>query len=797
MNRSSLLKRLILGLVMVLISSFLTVGVSADVNLFDNDTYKISQDIVDASKKSKTKTRKIQGPEKPKNTKIIQGPEKPKDLKNQQTPQQRKDDATMDMIKNGTPATEDVVSMAKKAEEEKKAEETFDGTYEDAMNHLDLITSKVWFGNDVLGMNSETMYLINTLIQGVFWVAKMIFYVCALVYEKLSDTSSLDPYVTMSLDSGRTLFNILKNDFGFVAIILGTAYAYYDYALKKGSFFRNIMKMVVTIACSFMLFSQYNGKYVVQHVTDNAFTISQEISTKVVDGLSTTLTESTNVNTSSLSGKDKQSVLTQYFNKTIWQAFKYMNAESTVKDGKTTFTFSEEQFRELIFYPSGDGDFKVGDKKIKNIVGSKDKVKNQMMKDAWGKKTMYAVTAIVDTLVLGLILDAFALFSFVSILLIMVLILLGAFVALLALFPKAEGFLIGWFRKFGTTIFVSSLATFLSVIVLWFYDVLTIVLSGLFNENPILIAMAKVGIFWIVWKKRYWLLSMMTANQLSVSTRQFARRFGGVTTDRQGFGMTQVKDNALSKLSLSRRSIRLLAPIPMVGGAMTMAGAFDNGLSKRFNQKVQDKGKWLRQKAGLPESNIKEKSKRHKDGVENTLQRSQLPFAGFRQNVSQTKDYLTGHAKSVLADGYGNTPKGDRLRQESEVLLNKTRQFKPLSSSLPKDKHNASFRKDALPRQQAVNQMTKERLLANRQLKINAQPSASAVNRQTFYDKQKVLEQTHKSQTPITKPPVRKTSNLSQIKTPKKVDATKHRQTNLNPKMPSKEINVKSRQKRR
>ncbi|MFU2203296.1 hypothetical protein ACM0QA_00715 [Streptococcus pluranimalium] len=789
MNRSSLLKRLILGLVMVLISSFLTVGVSADVDLFNNNTYRISQDIVDASKKTKTKTRKIQGPEKPKNTKIIQGPEKPKDLKNQQTPQQRKDEATMDMIKNGTPATQDVVSMAEEAEEKKTAEKTFDGTYEDAMNHLDLMTSKVWFGNDVLGMNAETLYLINTLIQGVFWVAKIIFYVCALVYEKLSDTSSLDPYVTMTLDSGRTLFNILKDDFGFVAIILGTAYAYYDYALKKGSFFRNIMKMVVTIACSFVLFSQYNGKYVVQYMTDNAFSISQEVSTKVVKGLSTTLTESTNVSTSSLSGKDEHSVLTQYFNNTIWQAFKYMNAESTVKDGKTTFTFNEEQFRELVFYPSGDGDFKIGNEEIKDIVGSKDKVKNPMMKDAWGKKVMYAVTAIVDTLVLGLILDVFALFSFVSILLIMVLIILGAFVALLALFPKAEGFLIGWFRKFGTTIFVSSLATFLSVIVLWFYDVLTIVLSGLFNGNPILIAMAKVGIFGIVWKKRYWLLTMMSTNQLSVSTRQFARRFGGVTTDAQRAGIKQAKSKALSKLSVARRSNRLLAPLPAVGGAMMAAGAFDKGLTKRFNQKAQDKGKWLKQKVGLPDTQLKAKSERLREGIKESFGRGRVHLSGVKENASQMKHYFSGYAKGVLADGYGDSDKGNDLRKQSEKLLAKNR----------KHYHGVSN-----PTQIASNNATKEKLLALRQAKQTTNKTPYKDNRKAFYEKQKSLEKTFESRyrrMPVT--PSQKEANgntkerLLQVRENRKqAIINKRYQRNLE-RNSQKEFNIKGRQKGR
>ena len=778
-SHSNILKRLIVGLAIIYISSFLTVGVAADVNLFDNDTYQISQDLVDASKSKKSKTRQTEGPEKP------------NDLKNQQTPQQRKEDSALKSLDKGVvPSAQNIVSTAKEADEKKKAEKTFDGTYEDAMNHLDLMTSKVWFGNDVLGMNSETMYLINTLIQGVFWIAKGIFYVCALVYEKLSSTESLDPYIKLSLDSGRMLFNILKNEFGFVAVILGTAYAYYDYALKNGSFIKNIIKMLVTIACSFMLFSQYNGKYVVQHVTDNAFMISQEVSGKVVNGLSKTLEESTNTQTTSLSGKDKHTVLTQYFKTTIWQAFKYMNSEVTIKEGQPKFSFTEEQFRELVFYPSGDGEFKVGDKKIKDIVGSKDKVNNVMMKDAWGKKTMYALAAIVDTLVLGIILDAFALFSFVSILLIILLLLLGAFVALLALFPKLEGFLFNWGRKLGTTIFVSSLATFFAVVVLWFYDLLTIVLSGLFNGNPILVAAAKVAIFIIVWKKRYWLMTMMTANQISVTTRNFARRFGGVSTSLgRSPNMSQFKDKALSKLTVARRSTRLLSALPAVGGAMVVAGAFDKGLTKRFNQKVQDKGKWLRQKVGLPEMQFKNKEEQFREGIQQSLGRGRIHLSGVKENALQTKNYFSGYAKGVLADGYGNSAKGNYLRKQSEELLAKNR----------KHYYGASN-----PTQIASNNATKEKLLALRQSKQTTNRMPYHDTRKAFYEKQKPLEKTFESRyrrVPITFSQKEANDNtkerLLQVREDRKQAIINKRYQRKLEKNSQKEFNIKGRQKGR
>ncbi|HGA1459797.1 TPA: hypothetical protein ACIRKW_002041, partial [Streptococcus suis] len=131
----------------------------------------------------------------------------------------------------------------------------------------------------------------------------------------------------------------------------------------------------------------------------------------------------------SLKQGDTSVVLNQYFKMAVWEPYKYINAEATEVDGKVTFSPNEEDLKILLKYDSGDKEFKVGEKYIYDYVGEKDKVNYPMLAGQWGKKFTYAFVSMIDSLIMGIILDVFAVASFSTRLMIILMLGLSGFIA--------------------------------------------------------------------------------------------------------------------------------------------------------------------------------------------------------------------------------------------------------------------------------------------------------------------------------------------------------------------------------
>lgn len=122
-------------------------------------------------------------------------------------------------------------------------------SYEKYKDSLRDFTSKVWFGNDVLGFNSEMLYLINSFVQAGFWITKLIFQVCAYTYDFLVGASGISSYIGQAMAYNAQFFNKLLMDnqlgIGRGAIMMLAIYASYVYFVKNGSF----VKIVVRFFC--------------------------------------------------------------------------------------------------------------------------------------------------------------------------------------------------------------------------------------------------------------------------------------------------------------------------------------------------------------------------------------------------------------------------------------------------------------------------------------------------------------------------------------------------------------------
>ena len=365
-------------------------------------------------------------------------------------------------------------------------------TYENYKSKMSDLTSKVYFDKKFFGFDSNVNYFFNSLVQAVFWLGKIIFYVIAEVYTSVEGMSDVSGLLNETVKNSSKVFSSLFNT--EIIYLVGASmavYLLYLFATGKGSFFKTLIKMLLIYTCIGVYFIQLsvNGqnKYLITHVYDAFRT--------------TTITLNGEI-TKTLTGESKDGVET-YFSETLLKGYKYMN--SPVND-KGEFVLSEKEFEDLAGYKQGDGDYLVGDKKIKDIAKDKDP-ENKMLKNEWGLKFMYAFASDVDIIVMGTIYLLLGLSRFFFLIVFILLIILLPFILLLSLFPKMEHLLIGFNKKAISMLALSSIMLLATSLFSFFYNTLTGFISTAVGGDLLVTVFLKGVLLYLMWKYRHSLLS--------------------------------------------------------------------------------------------------------------------------------------------------------------------------------------------------------------------------------------------------------------------------------------------------
>ena len=394
-------------------------------------------------------------------------------------------------------STKKILDDVKKAREEKEALEKKESehsklSYKNYKSKLSDLTSKVYFDKKFFGFDSNVNYFFNSLVQAVFWLGKIIFYVIAEVYTSVEGMSDVSGLLNETVKNSSKVFSSLFNT--EIIYLVGASmavYLLYLFATGKGSFFKTLIKMLLIYTCIGVYFIQLsvNGqnKYLITHVYDAFRT--------------TTITLNGEI-TKTLTGESKDGVET-YFSETLLKGYKYMN--SPVND-KGEFVLSEKEFEDLAGYKQGDGDYLVGDKKIKDIAKDKDP-ENKMLKNEWGLKFMYAFASDVDIIVMGTIYLLLGLSRFFFLIVFILLIVLLPFILILSLFPKMEHLLIGFNKKAISMLALSSIMLLATSIFSFFYNTLTGFISTAVGGDLLVTVFLKGVLLYLMWKYRHSLLS--------------------------------------------------------------------------------------------------------------------------------------------------------------------------------------------------------------------------------------------------------------------------------------------------
>lgn len=517
----------------------------------------------------------------------------------------------VDSSENAKKILDTVKKEAEEKENQKKKEaENSKLTYENYKSKMSDLTSKVYFDKKFFGFDSNVNYFFNSMVQSVFWLGKLVFYVVAQVYiavEGMSDVSGLLNETVRN--SSKVFSSLFSQEIIYMVGASMAVYLLYLFATGKGSFFKTLIKMLLIYTCIGVYFIQLNvngqSKYLITHVYDSFRT--------------TTITLNGEI-TKTLTGESKNGVET-YFSETLLKGYKYMN--SPVKEDGS-FLLSEKEFEDLAAYKQGDGDHLVGDKKVKDLAKDKDP-ENKMLKNEWGSKFMYAFASDVDIIVMGTIYLLLGLSRFFFLIVFIFLIVLLPFILLLSLFPKMEHLLIGFNKKGISMLALSSIMLLATSIFSFFYNTLTEFISTAVGGDLLVTVFLKGVLLFLMWKYRHSLLSA----------------FSRVTNSPVGkIGREISNSQSVQKLK-ERLSKTGKTGLKAGGNGLKVGGQFAKGGLKMGKDKLSENLKSLRKQSPLVEK-VAEKG----DVIKNRMN-------SIKEHKNSSVNALKEKGNNALAKLYG------------------------------------------------------------------------------------------------------------------------------------------------
>ena len=528
------------------------------------------------------------------------------------------------VIRDSSENAKELLESAKKSLEAKEAlkkaeEEKGKLTYKNYKSKMSDLTSKAYFDKKFFGFDSNINYFFNSLVQAVFWVGKLVFYVIAELYsavESMSDVSSLLNEAVKN--SSKVFSSLFSQEIIYMVGASMAAYLLYIFATGKGSFFKTLIKMLLIYTCIGVYFIQFpvNGqnKYLLTHVYDAFRT--------------TTITLNGEI-TKTLTGESKDGVET-YFSETLLKGYKYMN--SPVND-KGEFVLSEKEFEDLAGYKQGDGDHLVGEKKIKDIAKDKDP-ENKMLKNEWGLKFMYAFASDVDIIVMGTIYLLLGLSRFFFLIVFILLIVLLPFILLLSLFPKMEHLLIGFNKKAISMLALSSIMLLATTLFSFFYNTLTSFVSTAVGGDLLVTVFLKALLLFLMWKYRH---SLLTA--FSRITNSPVGKIGREISNSQAVKNLKERITQSGKLGLKSGK-----------DGLKVGGQFAKGGLKLGKDKLSENLKTLRKDSPLVDK-VAEKGEAVKNRMDSIRERKNSSVNAFKEKGNKALSRLYGVRANAFREG--------------------------------------------------------------------------------------------------------------------------------------------------
>lgn len=293
---------------------------------------------------------------------------------------------------------------------------------------------------------------------------------------------------------------------------------------------------------------------------------------------------------------------------------------------------------------------------------------------------------------------------------------------------EANAIVFNFLKRLGSAVFVSGLLSLCSLVFLWVYDVLSFLLTALFLGNPLLIAMAKVAVIWYLWKKRDFIVSILTANRVSNLNNSFTRRlsYRGRSWGRRA------SRNAMKRLQVAKRAGYARAGLGLAMGA----GALKLG-ARRLARNPHILNNSRAGKSGLYLNSLRDVGRRFssmKHGFKGGTQRLQAEgLKGGSKNPNYAKLREASDTNIQMARDKKNQALGYKVRKHNQATKERLQvQRKQRENAVPKPVNSfreyavkerayqseyANAQKEKAQSQMLHNQITKEQLQQKRKLR--------------------------------------------------------------------------------
>ena len=504
----------------------------------------------------------------------------------------------------------------------------------------------------------------------------------ATIYDSLDKNSSLNTQIVDILNIAGDTYNSLMTS--QVLLFVGglfVSYAYYEYVKRGGGFFTSLLKLFVTFGVVTIFFTKSaTGDYYLTRAYTNV--------DSALTGVASSVSKLENAYSSK--GYGEGSPLDSYFEQAIWEPYAYMNADKVSEDKAKykglKLNLSEKDLKALLAYDSDDKKFKLNDKTMEEIVYNGDKVKIKNLSNNWGDKFSYAIGSIFKTTVLGIVIDAFAIFRFVLRIALLILFVLSPFVALISFIPTMQIVLLNFAKRIGITVGLSGFMDFFAIMALFIYKMIDDVVSTFFN-NYLLVVFVEIIVLVMLWKKRDWLVSILTADRLRVSSsfgrfpNRLKRGFKGTVRSRRYGGRSLTND--MTKMAVARQAVKGIRNRSLAGlGRGTVKGI--SGLSRAGQMGFAMAGAGYSKEAAS--QLVHAQSQARKDRFNqlkanfgrglNHLKYNTLKLAQDGTRDKALKSHLQGRAGDVRLSGMQLASDKERARRKANVSKQRVSRLK-------------------------------------------------------------------------------------------------------------------------
>ncbi|WP_161980093.1 hypothetical protein [Streptococcus sp. S784/96/1] len=396
--------------------------------------------------------------------------------------------------------------------------------------NLEKLESKILVeNNNFLGIGFSLEYIYNDFVNMLFWFAKFNYNIYSSLYKiTAGGAGAIDDLIKTTVTESSKIFSTVYQNFVPLIIVFIVGYALYVQGKHHKNFFITFFKWTVLVAFVGSVYSPiYGGESGVSVIYGKLSTFTAKVSSEASSGIAGIADVKDKGDTAYI---DK--TLAVYFDKALWQNYVGMNSDM-VKDesGKLKSNLSTKQLIDLLDYKSGDNKFNIGGEKIYNFIGKQDEPKVKQLRGGLGNKFMYAILAILESGLTGMLLAGVGLMSLALRLIVLAIFYVLPVLLIAGVIPMFNGFLVGAMKGIGNNLLLSQFINVGGVFVMTFDTSVSNVFMTLTNDNFLLAFFGKWFSYLIAFLTRKWWLNALKPNSTSTIGRMLnkANSYGDKT----------------------------------------------------------------------------------------------------------------------------------------------------------------------------------------------------------------------------------------------------------------------------